>query len=500
MSESWEEWNEGYLAMVLFVSFTLVAVLTVFLYLKYRNGCPGSPGYRETDAEPENQWIPHPVDIYDDVEAASDPERQTKSPLDTIARSGNFSPGEMDTEGEGTPTDRKPDPRLATVSPFSYPETVVAEEALVRRNLVTERAMQLHKFHKYLIRMKAFYSMKKRGGPASLGLQLKGEDPGSLISPVLVSKVQRGGAAANARVTKADGEELPPEQASLQPGDLLLKVSTDDTRRRYENGERSALYDDDSWAIFKRIHVMVAVGPIGGTYEGSEVTLWVVRDPEFQAKWKKALEEYAVKFETADAGEIPVTETYSFEENPLAVDVDTFYTMFPPIDRDILLKADITMAAQSRKSHRVRQDQLQELASKSGIGVDTKKFYEFQSSHEKAMEFMRECFEEVDVNKDGKLSFEEMRAVHTKLVQIMGLPVLSDDHLQEDFEEADLNSDGVLSFDEYIPYLHEQVLEALFRLDDRRMGAESGLAASGHGSIRRAGTSASNVSSPEHFM
>eukprot|EP00662_Eupelagonemidae_sp_cell21_P031635 gene31635-24270_t len=134
------------------------------------------------------------------------------------------------------------------------------------------------------------------------------------------------------------------------------------------------------------------------------------------------------------------------------------------------------MAPQSKRSQQIRLQQLQKLQKCTPQKINAEMLYAIQNNHDDARVYIRDLFHRFDINKDGFLQLEELHRLHKTLTADLGLRPLSDADIKEHFLECDMNDDSRLSFEEFQFYLREQVLEAMFRLEEGHEGIHSPLA------------------------
>eukprot|EP01065_Artemidia_motanka_P046809 TRINITY_DN717_c3_g1_i1.p1 TRINITY_DN717_c3_g1~~TRINITY_DN717_c3_g1_i1.p1 ORF type:complete len:498 (+),score=236.31 TRINITY_DN717_c3_g1_i1:406-1899(+) len=290
----------------------------------------------------------------------------------------------------------------------------------------------------------------KRSGHerASLGLKL------TELCPRINRPPAPEGAAGRAKVTRADGGDLADDERRLKEGDLLIKVVVPASRAGFERGGKPNFFNDDSWPLFHRQHMMFAIGDLGDVSAGTEVALYVVRDKGLIEEWDAAMKSFL------DAGGQVADKMALYNDPPLVGGP----TAFPAIPADKLLRADIVM---QRSSHRFMKASISQLrALPEGKGIDLDMVARLQGNPEDVRGHIRDIFEKHDINRNGTLELSEMQEVHKSLAESFGLPPLPRAEVEAQFHEADSSGDGRLDFGEFYFYLYDQLRESLYRLDD----------------------------------
>eukprot|EP01062_Namystynia_karyoxenos_P069597 TRINITY_DN65058_c0_g1_i1.p1 TRINITY_DN65058_c0_g1~~TRINITY_DN65058_c0_g1_i1.p1 ORF type:complete len:539 (+),score=162.41 TRINITY_DN65058_c0_g1_i1:98-1618(+) len=337
--------------------------------------------------------------------------------------------------------------------------------------LWAERLRKETTWRKFAARWRRYLDM---GGkqPGSFGIPISGNDPASgEYWPCKIADVKAGEAGSRARVSRADGGELPEAERCLKRGDLIIKVAVPASRGA---GAKGSHYGDDTWPIFHRSHLLVAVGQHGHVWEGSDISLYVVRDKEFIKQWAEAVRKFW-QHECKFAKMLDPWESPFSDSPPMPPGFS-----FPKPPDHLLLKADITMSQMSEKSKQIRIDQLRQLKKKvpRPEKLDVDFLFEMQRDSDEAKAECRVLFDRYDTNKNGRLELDEMQKLHAGLADRCGLPPLEPEEVAAEFDEADVNSDGKLSFDEFYFYLRDQILESMFRTEERHDIAQGSMYAS----------------------
>jgi len=454
----WESWHT---AIVVFTSLVVVGVLTVMLYFLCQHN---KKEEEENAAEDTEQVLPCSVRI--DPETAKRLEVTESGKLDSTVGGGEMTFRTYASRGESPPGAQQAADRHSQAA-------LIEKQELDFREIYNEYANLVAKWYRHKHRSGNLECAQKLG---SLGLAMEGGESGApYVSSLLISKVHAGSAVSEARLTKKNGDPLPAGEDRLQPGDLLLKITTDATE---QSGQRSALYADNSWAVFTQSQVKIAVGPVGDTYAGSKVTLWVVRDKTQKAKWANALKLYCGGGGHTDPhAETPqtiVSEVLSFTDNPLAIDERAFKLSFE-IPNEYLLKATFTMQSQAEEAQRMRQTKLEALGwtpeSQDGSGrwqegpggVNLQAFHEFCNDEDKAKKTM---MPQAGIDADQPLTFLEMHKLQANAHESMGLPPPSEEDTKAVFEDADVHGSGSLSFSGLFHWIREEVSDAIMEIED----------------------------------
>lgn len=459
------EWHAGHTAIVIFSSLVFIGVLVVMLYFLCQNK-------QQEDGNEEISDLPCSVRIDLDAEAP---------PAKKVAVEGEMTAEEMTWRSHGSRADSPPPPGAKLAADKREQATLIEAQSSVFREINNEYASLVAKWYRHKHRSQTLECAEKLG---SIGLAIEGgESMQTFVNPLLISKVHAGTAVSEATLTKKSGEELPAGEDRLQPGDLLLKITTDATKKQYGGDPVtgaeplcSALNEDDSWAVFTQAHVMTAVGPVGDTFAGSNVTLWVVRDKTYKALWSKALKQYGAGGGTtdphADIPRILISQVLSFTENPLAIDAETFKRTFPVNSDEYLLKATFTMQSQAEEANRMRQMKLEALGwtpeSQDGSGrwqegpggFNLQVYHEFHTDEDKAKEHVQRHFTTETLDHNG--THEVQAQVHAS----MGLPPPSEEKTKAVFQDADVHDSGSVSFGSFFHFIKEEVSDAILEVED----------------------------------
>eukprot|EP00756_Hemistasia_phaeocysticola_P027534 Hpha_TRINITY_DN16122_c1_g7::TRINITY_DN16122_c1_g7_i1::g.7274::m.7274 len=341
-------------------------------------------------------------------------------------------------------------------------------ETKVRNQMELERDYKVACWYKNWDRWERWtdHAKKKTG---SLGLKVgplkkQIKQPQKRLIACRISDVVAEGAGSKAVLTRAGGEELPAGENKLKEGDLIVKVTVPSGINYEHNYKRAppreAHYGGVDWPVFHREHhFMRALGVQGDVWEGTTFTLWVVRDTAFIEEFQKALDAYA------DTGG-KFVKMNKFFDNPFPDGV-TPPIPFPIPAQHQLLKAEVTMQERSVNAEGVLKRSLTKLQSFSSSGqIDVNKLYSIQSNDGEAKEYVRQLFDKFDENKNGKLELSEMLEVHSAIAQDCGINPRPRKEVEMHFAEADVNGDGRLDFDEFYFYLRDQIMEAMFQMEE----------------------------------
>jgi len=319
--------------------------------------------------------------------------------------------------------------------------------------------------------------------------------------PTFIQAVEAGGAADLCRLIRSDGVALPEEDQKLRKGDLIIKVTVPEGES-YDREHAQALkkekrpetyYGGTEWPTFHReFHLMRALGVLGGVFEGTTFTIWIIRDKTFVSKFELAIDEFAKaggRFAKMDR----------FFDSPFAAGVQPPIPFPNPADFDpsILLKGEVTMQKRSEASASLVKESFKKLSSFSSSGViDHDMLYGIQTNDAKSKEYIRQVFNRYDTNGNGQLDIDEMYQVHVAIARECGINPHTKEGIAADFNEADVNGDGQLEFDEFYFYLREQIVNATMAMDEEATRSRAQLRASGRTGMEMSGGSLQRSQSP----
>jgi len=209
------------------------------------------------------------------------------------------------------------------------------------------------------------------------------------------------------------------ERGGLQQGDVILAVSNPD-----------GTFPTESREIFNK-----EIGPRRKVFEGTEITMHVIRDEEDKKEWMRDRH--------------PTSAVKRREQLVALVEAKAI---------PVKIKVGKEMVAAQEN----RRRKLEAAYKRAFPDMHIENIDIFMTNPRKCRRFSLEAFASIDKDKSGVLDMYEMQEMFEVLADMAGVQAPSEQDCEEAFQEVDVGGNGVISFSEFFPCIRRLFLSTFW--------------------------------------